>query len=261
MHTAPTSAIVLAGGLGTRLRSAVPDLPKPMAPVAGRPFLAHLMDAWIAQGIRHFVLSVGYRHEAISGHFGDRYRGAVLEYAVESTPLGTGGGLLQAARHLSGRTPFLLLNGDTYFDVPLARLVETAERQRADGCFALFRTREPGRYMGVALADDGRITSLQAGMDAPERLANGGVYLVQPRALQGLASLVDRPNDRPISLENDLFPHLLERGQRWFGLECPGRFIDIGIPHDFHRAASVLPGTPAPRPAEEHHLVPQLLSL
>lgn len=251
MHTVPTSAIVLAGGLGTRLRSAVPDLPKPMAPVAGRPFLAHLMDHWIGQGIRHFVLSVGYRHEAISGHFGDRYRGAVLDYAVETTPLGTGGGLLQAARHLSGHAPFLLLNGDTYFDVPLARLVETAERHRADGCFALFRTREPGRYMGLALADDGRITHLQAGLDAPERLANGGVYLVQPRALQGLPG-PDLLASTPISLENDLFPQLLAQGQRWFGLECPGTFIDIGIPHDFHRAATVLPASSATQPDDAH---------
>ncbi|HEY4956213.1 MAG TPA: sugar phosphate nucleotidyltransferase, partial [Caldimonas sp.] len=85
-----TSAIILAGGLGTRLRDAVPDLPKPMAPVAGRPFLAHQMDHWIAQGIDHFVLSVGYRAVAISNHFGDRYRGVPIDYVVEAAPLGTG---------------------------------------------------------------------------------------------------------------------------------------------------------------------------
>ena len=82
-----TSAIVLAGGLGTRLRSAVPDLPKPMAPIAGRPVLAHQLDQWIAQGIRDFVLAVGYRHEAISNYFGAHYRGAAIRYSVEATPL------------------------------------------------------------------------------------------------------------------------------------------------------------------------------
>ncbi len=237
MNTRITSAVVLAGGLGTRLRSAVPDLPKPMAPVAGRPFLAHLLDQWIAQGIQRFVLSVGYRHEAIRSHFGETYGGATLDYAVEASPQGTGGGVLLAARRLPQDAPFVLLNGDTYFDVSLPLLSEYAERRQADGCFALFRTCEPGRYMGLSLGREGRILQLQAGLDQPERLANGGVYLIHPRALRGLAALPGQP----LSLENDLFPKLMAEGQRWFGLECPGAFIDIGIPQDFHRAASVLP--------------------
>jgi hypothetical protein len=99
-----TSAIVLAGGLGTRLRSAVPDLPKPMAPIAGRPFLAHQLDQWIAHGIRDFVLAVGYRHEAISDYFGAHYRGASIRYSVEATPLGTGGALLCTAALRAVRT-------------------------------------------------------------------------------------------------------------------------------------------------------------
>jgi D-glycero-alpha-D-manno-heptose 1-phosphate guanylyltransferase len=249
MSPRTTSAIVLAGGLGTRLRSAVPDLPKPMAPVAGRPFLAHLLDRWIAQGIAHFVLSVGYRHEAIRAYFGDTYGGAMLDYAVETTPQGTGGGLLLAARQLPSDAPFLLLNGDTYFDVPLSTLTELAASQHADWCFALFRTREPGRYMGMDIAQDGRITNLQAGLDQPERLANGGVYIVHPRSLSELAA---QPG-MPLSLENDLFPRLLAEGQRWFGLECQGAFIDIGIPQDFHRAASVLPVHTAQRQADALH--------
>jgi D-glycero-alpha-D-manno-heptose 1-phosphate guanylyltransferase len=229
-----TSAIILAGGLGTRLRSAVPDLPKPMAPVAGRPFLAHLMDHWIAQGVRHFVLSVGYRHDAISGHFGRRYRGARLDYAVETAPMGTGGALLVAASQLTDDAPALLLNGDTYFDLRLAALTEQARRCNAQWCFALFRNTDPARYMGVGLADDGRISALRS-PEAP--LANGGVYLFEPSALHDLA----REAGRVLSLENDLFPQLFQQGQRFAGLECPGDFIDIGVPHDYHRAASVLP--------------------
>jgi D-glycero-alpha-D-manno-heptose 1-phosphate guanylyltransferase len=229
-----TSAIILAGGLGTRLRSALPDLPKPMAPVAGRPFLAHLMDHWIAQDVRRFVLSVGYRHEAISGHFGRRYRGAKLDYAIETTPMGTGGALLLAAGHLPGDEPALLLNGDTYFDVRLAALTEQARRCSAQWCFALFRNTDPARFMGVGLADDGRITALRS-PTAP--LANGGVYLFEPSALR---DLVHEPG-HAVSLENDLFPRLFTQGQRFAGFECPGEFIDIGVPHDYHRAAHVLP--------------------
>lgn len=229
-----TSAIILAGGLGTRLRRAVPDLPKPMAPIAGRPFLAHQMDHWIAQGIAHFVLSVGYRHEAISGFFGRRYRAATLDYVIETTPLGTGGGLLRAAAQLPPDEPALLLNGDTYFDVALEALQAQACRLDAHWCFALFRNTDPARYMGVGVADDGRITALRSA-EAP--LANGGVYLFKPRALQGLSA---EPG-RAVSLENDIFPQLMAQGQRFAGLECPGAFIDIGVPHDYQRAAKVLP--------------------
>ena len=92
MSGRPTTAIVLAGGLGTRLKSVVSELPKPMAPIQGRPFLEYLLDYWIAQGICHFILSVGYRHEVITAHFGIHYRGAQIDYAIEATPLGTGGG-------------------------------------------------------------------------------------------------------------------------------------------------------------------------
>ena len=94
------TAVILAGGLGTRLRSVVPDLPKPMAPVNGRPFLACQMDYWLQQGIQHFVLSVGYRHQSIMDYFGSNYCGSPVEYVVEDTPLGTGGGLLLAVEKL-----------------------------------------------------------------------------------------------------------------------------------------------------------------
>ena len=240
-----TSAIILAGGLGTRLRAAVPDLPKPMAPVAGRPFLAHQMDHWIGQGVDHFVLSVGYRAVAISNHFGDRYRGVPIDYAVEAAPLGTGGALLHAASKLRSSDPALLLNGDTYFDVSLAALGERAACLGADWCLALFRHDDAARYMGVALSPEGRITALSA-RAAP--LANGGVYWFQPEALEAarLAS------GQAASLEDDLLPRLLAQGQRLAGLVAAGDFIDIGVPHDYHRAASVLPRANAP---EHRHAI------
>jgi D-glycero-alpha-D-manno-heptose 1-phosphate guanylyltransferase len=237
-----TSAIVLAGGLGTRLRSAVPDLPKPMAPIAGRPFLEHQLDYWIGQSVRHFVLSVGYRHEAIRDHFGDRYRGATLAYAVETTPLGTGGALLLAARQLPDDAPVLLLNGDTYFAVELAALQDFARQRDADWCFSLFRTQEEGRYMGVEVAADGRITDLRSGTGTRGRLANGGVYLLKPAALR--AARFDAQAAQ--SLENDIFPALFAAGQRFVGYPSDAAFIDIGVPDDYRRAATVLPGAALP---------------
>jgi D-glycero-alpha-D-manno-heptose 1-phosphate guanylyltransferase len=232
-----TTAIVLAGGLGTRLRRAVPDLPKPMAPVAGRPFLAHQLDQWISQGVQDFVLAVGYRHEAISDFFGTHYGGATIQYSVEAMPLGTGGALLNAASLLPDDKRFVLLNGDTYFDVELRTLADFAARHDADWCFSLFATSEPGRYMGTALDSDGRISALKSDAQAPQRLVNGGVYLVHPRSLRNAQMTAQDP----ISLENDLFPAWLTQGQRFFGIALDGRFIDIGVPHDYHRAADVLP--------------------
>ena len=232
-----TSAIILAGGLGTRLRTAVPDLPKPMAPVAGRPFLEYQLDYWIRQGISRFVLAVGYRHEAIVDHFGDSYHGAELVYVVEPTPLGTGGGLLLAADKAGRDAPFLLLNGDTYFAVDLKALSAFSHAHDADWCFALFRAHEEGRYMGMDVTPQGSIASLKSGTGRPGRLANGGVYWVHPRALHGGGRFA--PGDRA-SLEDDIFPLAMESGQRMFGLEFPGVFIDIGVPDDYHRAPALL---------------------
>lgn len=237
-----SSAIILAGGLGTRLRSAVPDLPKPMAPVAGEPFLAHQMRFWIAQGIERFILSVGYRHEAIVSYFRSRFEGAAVEYVVETKPLGTGGGLLLASECAADEQQALLLNGDTYFDVPLRALEATARQHRADWSFSLFESHDPARYMGVGVSADGRISALR---DPAAPLANGGAYLFRPASVKALGFA---PGDA-LSLENDLFARAFAAGQRFAALRCDGAFIDIGVPHDFHRAAAVIVPARTPEPA------------
>ena len=217
---AVTTAIILAGGFGTRLRSAVPDLPKPMAPIGSRPFLEYQLDYWISQGVSHFILSVGYRYEAIVDHFGNSYKGAELNYVIEKTPLGTGGGLLLAAEKVGNDAPFLLLNGDTYFAADLKSLDKVSQENDADWCFSLFRTNEEGRYMGMDVSPQGQITSLKSGIGGPGRLANGGVYWVHPRALRGgrFAS-----GDK-VSLEDDIFPAAMASGDRLFGVEFSGTF-------------------------------------
>lgn len=230
------TAVILAGGLGTRLREAVPALPKPMAPVLGRPFLELLMDYWISQGIREFVLSVGYRHDAIQAHFGSHYRGAEIEYVVEPEPVGTGGGLMLAARATGLDNRFLLLNGDTYFAVDLKELERTATGMDADWCFSVFRSHDTTRYLGMRLSPDGRVTSLRASCPDEAQWVNGGVYCVHPRSL----ATRDHQLGPKFSLEGDYFPAALRSGQRLFALECPGAFIDIGIPDDYQRAADII---------------------
>jgi D-glycero-alpha-D-manno-heptose 1-phosphate guanylyltransferase len=233
-----TSAIILAGGLGTRLRDVVPNLPKPMAPLNGRPFLEYQLDYWIAQGIRHFILSVGYRSEAIVSHFGETYGGARLQHVVEAEPLGTGGGLLLAMDLLAGDDAFLLLNGDTFFEVSLSELAAFHSARQSDWTLALFRTREVGRYMGPGLDGDGRILTLRCEAGSAEHLANGGVYLISPHIIHSANFLAGQR----LSLEDEIMPGALAVDGRLFGLECQGRFIDIGVPDDYRRAADFLAG-------------------
>ena len=229
------SAIILAGGLGTRLRDGVPNLPKPMAPVNGRPFLEYQLDYWIAQGVRHFILSVGYRSEAIVSHFGETYRGVSIEYVGETEPLGTGGGLLIAMEALPGNNPFLLLNGDTFFEVSLNKLKAFHTARQADWTFLLFRTTEEDRYMGLDLDMDDRVVSLSSASSNGERLANGGVYLISPNIVRRYGF----PPGERISLEERIIPDILANSEKVFGLECEGQFIDIGIPEDYRRAAGL----------------------
>lgn len=228
-------AIVLAGGLGTRLRGTIGELPKPLAPVRSRPFLEYLLDYWIGQGATQFVLSVGYKHEMIVAHFGAAYRGAGIRYAVEDRPLGTGGGLLLAASSVSARGPFLVLNGDTYFEAPLERLREFHSDRRAEATLALFRAPQEGRYLGLKTGERGEVLAL----DASEKggLANGGVYLIERGLLEGGSWR----RSAALSFEEDILPFALRSGRRLFGLECAGRFLDIGVPEDYAKAADVLP--------------------
>jgi len=229
-----SSAIILAGGMGTRLRNAVPDLPKPMAPINGRPFLEHQIDYWIEQGIERFILSVGYKKEIIIDHFGCLYRNAVIEFVEEDTPKGTGGGLLLAAQNES--RPFFVLNGDTFFQVDLAEIVKFHLKNNSDWTFGLFRSNEGGRYMGVDLLQDGRIASLRSGTREMGCLANGGVYLVNPSIFQNS----NFSAGDTCSLEDDLVPQFLASGRNIYGVEIGGVFIDIGVPEDYYRATSVM---------------------
>jgi D-glycero-alpha-D-manno-heptose 1-phosphate guanylyltransferase len=230
-----TTAVILAGGLGTRLREEVPDLPKPMAPINNRPFLEYQMDYWIAQGVNRFILSVGYLKKIIINHFGDTYKGAIIEYVIEYEPLGTGGGLLLAAQNLT--KPFLVLNGDTFIEVDLNNLYKFHLRCKSYWTFALFRANQSERYMGINMDQNGKILSLKFDSIEASNLVNGGVYLVDPSALDFLDF---KAGDR-VSLEDELLPNFISNGCVLYGKEYNGKFIDIGVPEDYHRAIDILP--------------------
>lgn len=232
-------AIILAGGLGSRLRAAVPDLPKPMAPINGRPFLEYLLDYWAGQGVSRFVLSVGYKRDIIEEHFATRYKGTEVDYAAEDQPLGTGGGLLLALKHLRRTGPFLIMNGDTFFEVDLAPMRRYHRERRAELTIALREVEANSRYGGVGIDKEGKITSFDNRARTADRaLINGGVYLAEKSAFAGMAP----ESDVPVSIEDQLYPRMLAEGRRMYGFPSSGRFIDIGIPEDYRRAASVLQG-------------------
>lgn len=229
-------AIILAGGLGTRLRQVVSDVPKPMAPINGKPFLAHQMDHWVAAGVNGFVLSVGYMRETITDYFGNEYVGKPVSYAVEETPMGTGGGLLLAMEKLTDREPFLLLNGDTYFDVNVAALLDVHRNNKAGVTFALFKATEPNRFGGVKMLHGGRITEFRSGKAPVGELANGGVYLIDP----GIINARYTAEGTKLSFEDDILPERFASGVPFYGLESPGRFVDIGVPKDYAVASNIM---------------------
>ena len=218
--------VVLAGGKGTRLRSVVSDLPKCMAPVAGRPFLAWLLDDLREAGFDHIILSLGYRHEAVEAWVATRPDRDSITCVVEEEPLGTGGGVRLALRQAREDAVFIL-NGDTFFGVDYPAMKAFHRQSGAQATLALKPLRDFDRYGEVTLDGQGRITAFREKRPCAEGLINGGVYLLQREAL---AEMPDR-----FSLEKDYFePHAESAGLAGFRSE--GYFIDIGIPADYARA-------------------------
>ena len=218
--------VVLAGGKGTRLRSVVSDLPKCMAPVAGRPFLAWLLDDLREAGFDHIILSLGYKHEAVEAWVATRPDRDSITCVVEEEPLGTGGGVRLALRQAREDAVFIL-NGDTFFGVDYPAMKAFHRQSGAQATLALKPLRDFDRYGEVTLDGQGRITAFREKRPCAEGLINGGVYLLQREAL---AEMPDR-----FSLEKDYFEPLAESAGL-AGFRSEGYFIDIGIPADYARA-------------------------
>jgi D-glycero-alpha-D-manno-heptose 1-phosphate guanylyltransferase len=224
----PTEAIVLAGGMGTRLRSVVKDIPKPMAEVAGQPFLTRVLDYLAAQGIRRTVLSVGYRWEVIRDHYGTEYKGMELVYAVEDEPLGTGGAIRLASDHAQTEQ-ILVANGDTWFGVDTEAMTHFHQQSNSLLTLALKPMRDFDRYGTVETNAQGRILAFNEKKPCAEGLINGGIYLMDRRLWEEV------PLRGRFSFEKDVMESELVR-LPFFGFVSEAFFIDIGIPEDYQKA-------------------------
>ncbi len=223
---ATDEAIILAGGLGTRLRAVVDDMPKPLAPVAERPFLAWILDALAKQGLRRVLLATGYRGEQIEAAMGRDWHGMSLEYSCESEPLGTGGAIALAMRCISGDTCFVL-NGDTWLELQYAQFdAETRGRDARLGV-ALAKVPDVSRY-GAVRVEGGRITGFIEGQSGPGTV-NAGVYLLSRSLLE------EFPAGESFSFERDLLVPAAARETVVAYVDTEG-FIDIGVPEDYRRA-------------------------
>lgn len=222
-------AMILAGGAGTRLRSVLGEnLNKPMAPIADKPFLEYLIMRLVKQQISDIILCVGYKADLIESYFRDGGDwGARLRYSREEEFLGTGGAV-KLAEDLVREDMFVVMNGDSFFDVDLHGLITFHRQASATATLALAQVDNTQRYGAVRLDDMRRIVAFtEKGDDAQVGLINAGVYVLSRDVLTWI------PRAQVCSLEREVFPPLIASGL--YGRSSHGFFIDIGVPSDYQR--------------------------
>ena len=219
--------LILVGGLGTRLRSVIADIPKPMAPVAGKPFLEYLIG-WVGRaGIQRVVLCAGYGAGQIKEYFGEGDAfGIQITYSVEDEPLGTWGAIRLAGQQIKGQ--FVVLNGDSWLQVDLGRLLEFHRRKKGVCTIAAVEVANSSRFGSMRMDGAGRVTEFSEKQREGSSLINGGVYVFS-REIFGAVP----PTTGPCSLEKEIFPALIPR--EIYGMPVKGYFVDIGVPEEYKR--------------------------
>ena len=226
-------AVILAGGFGTRLRSVVSDVPKPMASVCGRPFLEILASFLISNGVTRLIFSTGYMGDVIKNHFGEKFNGVKIIYSHETTPLGTGGALFQATQYVSSEC-FLVCNGDSFIDFSLHDLIKY---QRSQGGNFLLAKEMPinDRYGSIVEQNDRILSFVPKNHEVRYNdVINAGCYLLNKNIFDECPPLA-----APFSFEYDYLPKVI----RQLLFRCyknTGFFIDIGIPEDYCLAQKLL---------------------
>lgn len=221
-------AIVLAGGFGTRLAHIVNDVPKPMAPVASRPFLRFILDMLAERGFSRIIIADGYKRECIEDYFGQNYRGLEILYSSEESPLQTGGAIKKALA-LCNNDWVYVLNGDTYCEANFDRMEETA-LQRQGSLQVVLATKQMtdfDRYGTVAVDDEGVVLSFREKAYCTAGVINAGIYLLQRGVLKSFPDV--------FSFEHDFLEEVVNH-DAIRAVECAGLFIDIGVPEDYMRA-------------------------
>lgn len=229
-----TDAIVLCGGAGTRLRSVTGEAPKSLAAIGDRPFLDILLNQLRRHGFKHVILAVGYQRDLIRSYFEGRAHDVSLEYSIESTPLGTGGALRNAA-DLVKSDSVLIMNGDSYTDADLSGFVAAHRKSHAD--LSVVVVPNDGRIdCGLVAVDhEGRVLGFKEKLSASgTQYVNAGIYVADKKLLYEMP-----PNQR-VSLEEELFPRLLAEGKNVRTYHHSGPCVDIGTPERYLRAQEIL---------------------
>jgi D-glycero-alpha-D-manno-heptose 1-phosphate guanylyltransferase len=219
-------AIILAGGVGTRLKSVITDIPKPMAPVQGKPFLEYLIYQLKNWGYRDIVLSVGYLKDNIISYFGDgKPWGVSIEYSKEDLPLGTGGAIREAMSKYKDTT-YLVLNGDSFYNIDFESLWNFHRVKSARASMAIASVEDASRYGSVTMNDFSEVISFGEKEDKTKGTINAGIYILT-------RSVLDNMPPGTISFEKEILPQLIQKGL--FGSIQQGFFIDIGVPDDYNK--------------------------
>lgn len=229
--SAVEEAIVLVGGQGTRLRSVVSDVPKPLAMVAGKPFLCRLLERLATNGIGHAILASGYMADKIQAAIGGQWQGMRITHVVETVPLGTGGALQHAVGALQGESGVHVFNGDTWLEYAPAALRAQVENGAAQIGMALARVEDVSRYGAVCLAGERVVGFEEKGQQGPGYI-NAGCYFLSPQALAGLNHVP------PFSFESSVLTPACAAAQVVALTQTAG-FIDIGVPEDYQRAQAL----------------------
>jgi D-glycero-alpha-D-manno-heptose 1-phosphate guanylyltransferase len=226
-------AVVLCGGLGTRLGELTKDMPKPLLDVAGRPFMHHVLGKLKAAGVTDVTLATSYHWDKIAAVYGTRWQGLAVRYSVEEEPLGTGGAIKQAMQVAQAHEA-LVLNGDTLFDMDFNALIALHAQRRAQVSVAVRRVPDVSRYGAVDMDSEGRIVQFGEKLRQGEGLINAGVYVVKSEVFDGIEAA-------RFSFESEVLAAGIAR-LRLYAMEAAGYFIDIGIPEDLARANRDLAG-------------------
>jgi len=225
-------AVLLAGGFGTRLRGVLPDLPKPLAPVRGRPFLAYLLDQLVTAGWTRAILCLHYKSEQIIQALGHHHGPLKLEYSVEPEPLGTGGAVRLALARVNAPR-LLLLNADSFCAAPLSEFTAFHRAHGRPASIVSVRVSDSARYGRLEFAPDGRVCAF-----TEKKASNGAGYINAGIYILDHALVNSIPTGRPVSLESEMFPAWLPKGvMAW---KTSAAFIDIGTPESYSQVESYL---------------------
>ena len=227
-HLAGITVVILAGGLGTRLRSVLSDRPKILAQVMGRPFLTYLLDQISSAGASKVILCTGYMGDMVQEVYGDVYKSLHMFYSQENEPFGTGGAL-RLALPLIESDHAMVMNGDSYIRTDLNSYVDWFFQIDRKASLLLVKVPDTSRYGMVKMEKDNRVSVFEEKEKAKGAgWINAGVYLLKTSLLKSISA------GKTFSLERDFFPSLLGNGL--FGYQCKGRFIDIGTPESYATA-------------------------